>query len=258
MLFPDSKYAPRPTGQVAERIIIPAERLAADPTLAHLVATSTSKIWLGPKRHVVTYTIRKLQLFNIVLCGPGAVPIGTYNRPVDLAEVAAKYADFEPVVRSLISKASSCHRWMLSEMPPVPSWSDPSGRLVLLGDAAHAMVPFVAQGGAQCIEDAGVLAECLARVHSRSELPELMQIYTDLRKPRAEKVQRLAAANTGFLKLPDGPAQRRRDTMLAKSLEATYDSGLEDKAERNQDWLYSYDAVGEATRLLAKRTSAVL
>ena len=71
----------------------------------------------GPKRHVVAYTITNMQLYNLVLCGPGKASVGTYNEPADLEEVQSQYTDFEETVQQVIAKADRCHKWMLSEVP---------------------------------------------------------------------------------------------------------------------------------------------
>ena len=213
---------------------------------------------------MVAYTIKNTELYNVVLCGPGEAPVGVYNEPANLEEVQSEYSDFEELVRNVISKADRCHRWMISEIPALPSWTSRDGRIVLLGDAAHAMMPYAAQGAAQCIEDAAALGVCLGKAQSKSDIAKLTKVYQDLRKPRSERIQEVARGNRGLFGLEDGPEQEERDVRLGKSLEHS-DSGEQTASAQEKprpdarakygssefsEWLYGYDVLGETRRYL--------
>jgi salicylate hydroxylase len=112
------------------------------------------------------------------------------------------------------------------------------GRVTLLGDACHAMLPFMAQGAAQAIEDGATLAVCLSRIDSR-DVPHALRRYEALRLPRASRVQGLSEANKTRFHLPDGAAQQARDAEMAR--------GATDWSLKAVAWLYGYDA-GEPER----------
>lgn len=103
--------------------------------------------------------------------------------------------------------------WQLCVHDPLPSWM--MGKVVLLGDACHPMLPYVAQGGAQAIEDAAVLHLALDQVSSIKDLPVYLKAYEYARKPRAEHIAGLAGLNRDILHLPDGLEQQERDRKFA-------------------------------------------
>ena len=105
--------------------------------------------------------------------------------------------------------------------------------MTLLGDACHAMLPFMAQGAAQAIEDGATLAACLSQIGARN-VPEALRRYEALRLPRASRVQGLSEVNKTRFHLPDGPAQQARDAEMAR--------GTTDFSLKAIAWLYGYDA----------------
>ncbi|AGL18883.1 FAD-dependent monooxygenase [Actinoplanes sp. N902-109] len=162
-------------------------------------------VWLGPGQHCVAYPIDGGTATNLVLTVPSASPPGAL-REVTPREVLAAYRDWHPAVRGLIARATRFDHHGLFERPPLPAWH--RGRVVLVGDAAHPMLPFVAQGAAQAIEDAAALAAHVAE-------PDGFARYEAVRRPVAERMVALARAGATDYHLPDGPAQRRRDHDLA-------------------------------------------
>jgi salicylate hydroxylase len=140
-------------------------------------------------------------------------------------------------VRAIIGAADRTHRWALYDREPLPRWS--TGHATLLGDAAHAMLPFLAQGACQAIEDAVVLARCLAD-SAAAALPHALARYEAIRKPRASRVQDGSRGNAITYHLGDGPAQRERDAAYAASM------GVNPFAARG--WLFEHDAEAEAAR----------
>ena len=118
-------------------------------------------------------------------------------------------------------------KWALLDRPPMPEWS--RGAVTLLGDACHPMLPFGAQGAAQAIEDALLLARCLA--DGRGDLPSALARYESTRRSRTTRVQAISQGNGHRFHLPDGPEQRSRDAALASSFGISPDI----------DWLYGYD-----------------
>ena len=226
--------------------------MAADPTIAHLMTDINANCWIGHKRHVMAYPIRKGTMYNLVLSHPADdAEAGKWNEPGDINEMNEQYEDFDPVIRRVLSKVEWCLNWKVADLPPLPEWVGASGKVVLIGDAAHAMVPFLAQGAAQALEDGASLAECLARAKSPADIPHLLRAFEAIRKPRAERVQRASADSSHVWHLPDGPeqvvrdrafgcmAQEVRDEKMDMALNSTNPNSLSGKDF--QPWLFGHD-----------------
>jgi 2-polyprenyl-6-methoxyphenol hydroxylase-like FAD-dependent oxidoreductase len=224
---------PRFTGCVAYRGLIAAERLA------HLNLEASALVWMGPGKHFVHYYVRGKRLLNFVAIIEKDV--WTRESWTDRGEVADALAAFEgwhPQVRAVLGAVDETFIWALFDRQPMPRWS--VGRVTLLGDACHAMLPFMAQGAAQAIEDGATLATCLSKTASR-DVPEALRRYEILRLPRASRLQAMSEANKRRFHLPDGAAQQRRDAEMAR--------GKTDWSLDAVEWLYGHDAgrrIGEA------------
>ena len=106
---------------------------------------------------------------------------------------ARAYAGFHPDVRAVLEACPDCHKWAILEREPLARWSQ--GRVVLLGDACHPMTPYMAQGAATSIEDAAVLARCLAETDGE-DVEGAFRRYEAHRKPRTSLIQAISSANT--------------------------------------------------------------
>jgi salicylate hydroxylase len=147
----------------------------------------------------------------------------------DLADALAAFDGWHPQVRAILAAAEQPFLWGLFDRVPLERWT--RGRVALLGDAAHAMLPFMAQGAAQAIEDGATLAACLQR--AGSDVPAALRRYERLRIPRASRLQALSADNKLRFHLPDGPEQRRRDARMA--------AGATDWSFEAVAWIYGHD-----------------
>ena len=206
------------SGVVAYRGLVP--RLDAHPADA-------MRMWVGEGKHFLVYPVRAGQLLNYV----GFVPSDTsvresWSAPGDPAALAAAFAGWDPAIGEVIAAISgpggSGFRWGMYDRTPLPRWS--SGRLTLLGDAAHPMLPHLAQGANQALEDAVALAALLAACASPASVPRALAAYQDLRQDRTARIQ-LGSRRTG----------------------AGYDSSGSQLTDRR--WIYEYDAWAEAARL---------
>jgi len=219
-LVPDQ---PRFSGQTIYRALVPADRVP------FLLEEPKVVLWLGPRQHCVSYPISGDSLVSLGATTPGedwqTESWSAKGRPEDLR---ARYAAWHPQVRELTAGVDMVSRWALYDRDPLPRWSDQ--RMTVLGDAAHPMLPFFAQGANQAIEDAAVLATCLRQAETAGVVAALAR-YEQIRRPRTEEVHRISRANTVALHLPDGAEQRRRDEALAAGA-----------ALRDQEWLFGYDA----------------
>jgi salicylate hydroxylase len=217
---------PHFTGCVAYRGLVPAERLA------HLDLEVTAQVWLGPGKHFVHYFVRNRRLVNFV----AVIEKGSWTREswTDRGEVAdalAAYEGWHPQVHRILAAVDDTFLWALFDRKPMAHWS--LGRVTLLGDACHAMLPFMAQGAAQAIEDGATLAACLSQIDTR-DVPEALRRYEKLRLHRASRIQALSEANKVRFHLPDGPAQQERDAEMAR--------GTTDWSLKAVAWLYGHDS----------------
>jgi salicylate hydroxylase len=141
------------SGLSAFRCLVPAEKA---PEMA---LRPVQSLWLGPGRHFVHYPISAGRLVNIVAIVAGEWRDESWTAKGSVADLAAAFEGWDERVLQLIASATSTTRWAMFDRDPLQRWT--VGRVTLLGDAAHAMLPFFAQGAAQAIEDAVVLADCL-------------------------------------------------------------------------------------------------
>ena len=173
------------------------------------------RLWLGPGGHFVCYPVSSGEYLSYAATVPftqGTPPRESWSRPGDPEELRAGFGSWTGLVADIVNAVESTHQWALHDRPPLRTWS--TDRITLLGDAAHPMLPFMAQGANQAIEDAMDLAACLTDA-GLSQVPARLAHYAALRIPRTAEIQRASRGNAGILHLPDGPAQRRRDAHMA-------------------------------------------
>lgn len=176
-----------------------------------------SRYWLGPYRHGVSYWVSGGRVLGLA----GAVQRAAWSReswtdPGDLQELLGYFERWDPSLRERMRRCHTLLRTAVFVRAPLDHWS--FGRVTLLGDAAHAMEPFNAQGAAQAIEDAFVLGECLEGVGPEDVEPALAR-YERARMARARELQDSSHLAATEYYLPDGDAQRARDARYAALLE---------------------------------------
>ena len=193
LLGPDN---PRFTGCIAYRGLVPPERLR------HLDLGATIQVWMGPGKHFVHYPVQAGRLLNFVcLIEQDSWRRESWTDRGEVADALAAYADWHPHVRAIIESVEEMFIWALFDRPPLPRWS--IGRVTLLGDACHPMLPFMAQGAAQAIEDAATLTAIVAR-SGGEDIPHALRLYEAARLPRTAQIQGLATQNKLRFHLPDG------------------------------------------------------
>jgi salicylate hydroxylase/6-hydroxynicotinate 3-monooxygenase len=177
-------------GRIAYRAVFKSNLMPKE------ISTSRTK-WWGEDRHIVIYytTKDRSELYFVTSVPEPAdwVTKESWSAMGDVHELRAAYAGFHPEVRMVLDACPDCHKWAILEREPLPRWSD--GRVVLLGDAAHPMTPYMAQGAATSIEDAAVLARCLEAVEG-DDIEGAFARYEAHRKPRTSVVQAISSANT--------------------------------------------------------------
>ena len=183
-VFPPSR--PVFHGSVAYRGVLPHAVIPEWPADRWLM-------WLGKAKHFLAFPVRAGELINYV----GFVPADeamkeSWSAPGDPHVLRAEFAGWDPRIEHLLSKVQTTFRWALYDREPLPAWT--KGRLTLLGDAAHPMLPHLGQGANQAIEDGMALATILARA-DRNTAPAALLAYERLRRERVAAVQRGARDN---------------------------------------------------------------
>ena len=209
---------PLETGRTAWRALIEAKAL--EP----LFRRAETGLWLGRDAHLVHYPVRGGRHVNVVAITRDMTPVdpdALWSRPGDPALISRRFAAWHGAARGLIAAAQTWTTWPLFDRAPLPAWS--AGPVALLGDAAHPILPFLAQGAAQAIEDAEALAAAIAGTR---DMPRALALYSQNRQPRATRVQE-NARQLGSIYHLAGPMAVARDASMrlmgAKRLMARYD-----------------------------------
>lgn len=209
----------RPTGDAAYRILIPKDKMAGDERALELLNGNVGMRWMGPGGHIMAYPIKNNTVYNMVLLHPQKPQQGndeSWTSKGDKKEMIDFYKEWNPVVSSLLSYVpeGDVMEWTLNSHAPLPTWIE--NKCALIGDACHPMLPYVAQGAAQAIEDAAVLTCTLSIT---DDVDCALKVYELVRKERAERIQNSAAETRKALHLPDGEEQRKRDAAISASKE---------------------------------------
>jgi len=220
------RSAPRPAGQTAWRALIPVEAAPKNVTLPAV------NLWLGVDAHLVHYPVKAGRMINVVAIvdddwrEPGWSTPGAPNELLERFSAEQWHAS----ARDLLAASERWQKWALFDCPPLASWGTTwgNGRVTLLGDAAHPMLPYLAQGAAMAIEDAAVISACLDR---NPDVPAALRNYEASRLPRTARVQRDASRNSAVYHM-GGPAAVLRSLALMAM-------GGERLISR-YDWLYGW------------------
>jgi salicylate hydroxylase len=191
--------------------------------------------FLGPNRHLVAYPVRGGELINFVAYVPDPEwTLESWSFRSEPGEAASAFDGWTPAVTTMLGNAGEVGRWALYDREPLRRWS--TGRVTLLGDAAHPMLPHAGQGSNQAIEDAAALAAYLSE--PGTPVDESLRRYERLRKARTRQIQLGSRANAACFQLPDGPATEERTARLQSLPEMV-------------GWIHSYDvyaALGDAAQ----------
>src|SRR5690242_14006915 len=180
------------TACIAYRGLVQAERLTS------LNLPNESQLWLGPGRHFVHYPVSGGALINFVcLIDQNEWAKESWTEPGDPADALRAYDGWHEQVRAILGAVEETFVWGLFDRAPLPRWS--FGRVTLLGDACHPMLPFLAQGAAQAIEDGATLAAVLSQT---KDVVAALKHYEQLRKPRTAAIQAVARGNKTRNHLP--------------------------------------------------------
>ncbi len=218
---------PRVSGHIAYRAVLQRQDVPAD------LWSDEVQLWGGEKTHLVTYPMRRGELFNLVAVFHSDKYDEGWNTYGDVAELTERFKDAHPTVKALLAKIDVWKMWVLCDREPVANWSD--GRVTLLGDAAHPMLQYLAQGAGQAIEDAVVLGKALeyyrGQGHGKSQdhFAQAFQAYQAARYLRTARVQ-LTARLYGDIYHASGAARTLRNSLFQSGQESAGFAGLK--------WMY--------------------
>ncbi|KAK6440732.1 hypothetical protein LTR95_003031 [Oleoguttula sp. CCFEE 5521] len=223
-------------------------------------------LWCGPSSSIAVMAVRQGKCTDRVLgldcChqreqNDSIVP----GRRQDIERFKKYYKDYDPAIKLVLSHVTDANVWGLKEARP-PTWIGKSGRLILIGDAAHASLPWAGQGGGMAIEDAVSLSACLDRAAAATQIPELLKIFEDIRRPRCNLVQEWSATKGERARLTGGPALEKRNSTFASAnawirAEPWDKRHIDDlpafEAPNWKAWLSGHDAVDYTNRQLDRR-----
>lgn len=182
--------------------------LSRDHLPAAINARETS-VWLAPDTHLVAYPVRDGREIAIVAIFPDAVQSEGWGTEISSTEVSSRFSTFAPQVRELIAAAPEWRKWALRNGHVAPRLA--RSRMALLGDAAHPILPFLAQGAAMALEDAAVLADSLSS--APHDVASALQAYSAIRAPRVRAVAAASERNGRIYHL-SGPAAEIRNVAM--------------------------------------------
>ncbi|GAB1688969.1 3-hydroxybenzoate 6-monooxygenase [Krasilnikovia sp. M28-CT-15] len=214
---------PRISGHTIYRSVIPMAQVP------ERLRWNTVTLWAGPRWHFVHYPIAGGEYFNLAATRDDGATEAVIGEPVDKAYVLEQFPAVGATARQLLDLGENWKSWVLCDRDPVPNWAD--GRVVLLGDAAHPMLQYAAQGACQALEDAVVLGDLVPA--DGTDFSESFQKFTAERRDRTRAIQLLARRMGRQLYHPAGRmAEQRNARFAARTARQLHDT---------VDWLYAPD-----------------
>lgn len=198
--------APRVSGHTIYRTVVPMEQVPEE------LRSNAVTLWAGPRWHFVHYAIGSGRLLNLAATRDDGATEAVVGAPVARERVLAEFPGLGDTARRLLELGREWRSWVLCDRDPVADWTD--GRVALLGDAAHPMLQYAAQGACMAVEDAVVLGESLAGA-SPDEVPQLLEKYNAERRDRTARTQLVAREMGSRLYHPAGAAAEARNAMLS-------------------------------------------
>lgn len=227
--------APRVSGHTTYRSVIPTELMPED------LRWNAATLWAGPKCHIVHYPLSGWKVFNLVVTYHNHAPEPVAGAPVTEEEVLDGFRHIHPTAQGIIHSGTNWKKWVLCDRDPTDKWVD--GRVVLLGDAAHPMMQYMAQGACMAMEDAVCLAQVLGEA---GDMDAALRIYRDSRMLRTARVQLQSREVGDHIYHPAGVHAALRNSIMRKMTVADWYAAL--------DWIYKGPAPvasGQAERAVA-------
>jgi salicylate hydroxylase len=197
----------------------------------------------------MAYTIAN-KFFNLVLSHPEESDPSTWTQATAIEDMTRHFRDWDPRLVKIIAMIRETLKWPLLSGRPLPNWLSPSGKLLILGDAAHAMVPYMSEGAAMAVEDGAALAEILSVVDSPSQILNALKVFERVRILRTGQMQEASLVNGKLWHFADGVEQRARDAAMKPEVEGKkiVESPNQWSDQVTATWTYGYDAETEVKR----------
>jgi len=240
----------KPTGFAAYRATVDVEKMKADPDTAWLLEKPSLNIWIGEDRHVMSYTIAAGKSFNMVLSHVDTSDFTTWKAAGAIDEMRREFVGWDPKLTKVIGMIDSTLKWPLLSASPLKTWIAPSNKVVIMGDAAHAMVPYMSQGAAMAVEDGAALAAVLSLIDTPEHVPSALKVYEMERMKRSGQMQQASLLNGKLWHFPDGEEQRLRDESMRPEVEGrSFNWSANQWSDPvTQWWAYGYDAEKEVEK----------
>ena len=216
---------PEFTGIVAWRVLVPRDRVPSG------IRMNVGTNWVGPGGHCVHYPVRGGQLLNLVgLLERDDWRVESWTVQGNADEFCNDFRNWHPDIHATIRSGDTPYKWALFARPPMPAWTE--GRVTLLGDACHSMLPMMAQGAVMALEDGLVLGRCVKKYGVE---PEALQRYEAARRERANRCVQAAIENTKRFHNPELAHAAGAEAYVTREWQ-------EDKVKARYEWLFTYDA----------------
>jgi len=210
---------PRVSGHTTYRSVIPTENMPED------LRWNAATLWAGPKCHIVHYPLKGWKAFNLVVTYHNQAPEAVAGKPVSKEEVRRGFEHIHPRARQVIDHGKDWKLWVLCDRDPIVNWVD--GRVALLGDAAHPMLQYLAQGACMAMEDAVCLG---AMITENDSLETALELYRARRVVRTSRVVMGSRLMGDYVYHPDGAQALVRNAIMgSRTPEEWYD---------RIEWLY--------------------
>ncbi len=238
---------PEKTGFAAYRATVGATKIKDDPEISWLLEKPSLNIWIGEDRHVMTYTISAGESFNMVLSHVDTSDPSTWKPENAIKDMKEYFAGWDPRLTKIIDMIDKTIKWPLLSGKPLPRWVAPSSKVLIMGDAAHAMVPYMSQGAAMAVEDGAALATVLSLIETAEEIPAALKVFETVRTKRSGQMQAASLLNGKLWHFADGPEQVLRDESMRPEVEGRSFSWSANQWSDpvTQWWAYGYDAERE-------------
>ncbi|KAJ5110554.1 hypothetical protein N7532_001089 [Penicillium argentinense] len=219
VILGDDDYFPKRTGFVAYRTVVDVEHVKNDPQVSWLLEKPSFNLWLGDNKHVMTYIIGAGKSFNMVFnCADPSDPAEWSQDMYTLLDsIRREFRGWDPVLMRLTQMIDKTMKWPLYSGSTMPRWV--AGKLVILGDAAHSMIPYMSQGAAIAVEDGVALANSIDKISCKDSIPLALSIFENVRIKRASRMQEASLLNSKLWHFPDGPTQQERDKAMEAEVE---------------------------------------
>lgn len=207
--------APRVSGHTTYRSVIPTDEMPED------LRWNAATLWAGPKCHIVHYPLSGWKAFNLVVTYHNDAPEPVAGKPVSRDEVEKGFEHVSPQARQIIERGKDWKLWVLCDREPVLNWVD--GRVALLGDAAHPMLQYFAQGACMAMEDAVCLAHEMGEAGTGADVSAVLEAYQSRRRLRTARLQLQSRVIGDHIYHPGGAhAELRNAIMQSKTPEDWY------------------------------------